>query len=411
MIRWTRGRARAEGPTTVSGAAIAPIQALRGIAAAAVVLWHASRLLTPNGAGAVAQFLQPGAVMGVDLFFLISGFIMVHTTRGADGTAGYVAGFLVKRITRVWPLWTIALAAAVATQLDPGVLTEPARRIWLLHSLLFLPTAGVAADVAPIYGAPVLGVGWTLNYEMYFYAIFAASMLFGRWRWAAFSAWVGATVLMIPLLGGKLAGLSGWLDFLSCDRHYHYGVQYLNLVTSPLILLFVAGVLIGLLHRSPAWQIENRRFAAALAVAATVAVAVQFVLAFRPYHGVLHWGLTLIPLLLISALTSRPLGGYVPRWLSYLGDISFSLYLWHPIVLGGAAYFLRSEASGSAAFRFGVAILALVAAFALAALSHRYIERGLSDALRRRMFAQFKGLRPGGSIGIQAREAGAQSTP
>ena len=62
---------------------IAPIQALRGIAALAVLLWHASVRVDPV---TLAAFMQPGSVMGVDLFFLVSGFIMVHTTRDGDGS-------------------------------------------------------------------------------------------------------------------------------------------------------------------------------------------------------------------------------------------------------------------------------------------------------------------------------------
>ena len=86
---------------------IAPIQALRGIAALAVLLWHASVRVDPV---TLAAFMQPASVMGVDLFFLVSGFIMVHTTRDSDGSPRYAAEFLVKRALRIWPLWLASLA-------------------------------------------------------------------------------------------------------------------------------------------------------------------------------------------------------------------------------------------------------------------------------------------------------------
>jgi len=377
----------------VSGNAIAPIQALRGVAAAMVVLWHASRYLPSNGPGSVAQFLQPGAVMGVDLFFLISGFIMVHTTRDSDGSARYVAGFLVKRIARIWPLWAIALAAALFIQMDPAFITEPAKRIWLLRSLVFLPTPGVTADVPPIFGAPVLGVGWTLNYEMYFYAFFAVSMLFGRWRWAAFFAWVVATVLLLPLLGGQLDGLGSWWHFFSSDRYYHHAIHYLNLASSPLILLFVAGALVGLVYNARLPPLRSRMLAAAFAGVAVLLVVLQFVFAFRPYHGVLQWGLSLIPLLLACALASKSIELPVPAWLRTLGDISFSLYLWHTIVLGLVFAAFRGYGQ-SAGMMWVVMVIALAAALAVAAASHRFIERGLSDALRHAAFARLTFLGP-----------------
>jgi peptidoglycan/LPS O-acetylase OafA/YrhL len=380
----------------VSGSVVAPIQALRGIAASMVVLWHASRYLAPNGGGAVAQFLQPGAVMGVDLFFLISGFIMVHTTRDSDGSPGYVAGFLVKRATRIWPVWLVALVVMLVSQMDTTYFTDPARREWLARSLVFLPTAGVSADVAPIFGAPVLGVGWTLNYEMYFYAFFALSMFFGRWRWAAFFAWVVATVLLVPWLTGELSALPHWWDFFSCDRYYHYAIQYMNLATSPLILLFVAGALIGLLYHAPKPARGPSRSAIALVCIAVALVALQFALAFRPYHGVLHWGLTLIPLVLVVALASRRIEIPVPRWLEYLGDISFSLYLLHTIVLGIVFSLVRAHAQSWLVTRVAV-VAAILVTIAVAAVSHRYAERGLCDWLRRVAFERFGFLRSRGA--------------
>ncbi|MGH8172566.1 MAG: acyltransferase family protein, partial [Rhodanobacteraceae bacterium] len=354
------------------------------------------RYLAPNGGGAVAQFLQPGAVMGVDLFFLISGFIMVHTTRDSDGSPGYVAGFLVKRATRIWPVWIVALLALLVTQMDTTFVTDPARRAWLVRSLVFLPMPGVSADVAPIFGAPVLGVGWTLNYEMYFYAFFAVSMLFGRWRWAAFFAWVVATILLLPLVTGKLSALPHWWDFFSADRYYHYSPQLLNLATSPLILLFVVGALIGLLHHARIAERITPRTATVFTCIASVLVALQFVFAFRPYHGVLHWGLTLIPLVLVVAVASRRIEIPVPRWLEYLGDISFSLYLLHTIVLGIVFSLVREHAQSVLVTRVAVAV-AILLSVAVAALSHRLVERGICDALRRVAFARFGFLRARGT--------------
>jgi peptidoglycan/LPS O-acetylase OafA/YrhL len=404
ILRNVNGRGR----ECVSGSVIAPIQALRGIAASMVVLWHASRYLAPNGAGTVAAFLQPGAVMGVDLFFLISGFIMVHTTRDSDGSPGYVAGFLVKRATRIWPVWIVALAVFLLSQTDATFFTDPARRAWLARSLVFLPTAGMSADVAPIFGAPVLGVGWTLNYEMYFYAIFALSMLFGRWRWAAFFGWVVATVLLIPLMTRNLSALPSAWDFLSSDRHYHYAVQYLNLATSPLILLFVFGALIGLVYHAKLPAVRTRWLPAMLVSISILLVAAQFVFAFRTYHGVLQWGLTLIPLLLACALASRWIRIPVPRWLEYLGDISFSLYLFHPIALSVVFALVREHAQDPTVTRLAV-LGGIASSVAVAAISHRYVERGLSDALRRAAFARFESLR-GQKASAAVAAAGATTT-
>ena len=359
---------------------IAPIQALRGIAALAVLLWHASVRVDPV---TLAAFMQPGSVMGVDLFFLVSGFIMVHTTRDSDGSPRYVGEFLVKRALRIWPLWLASLALLLIVQHDATWFTDAPRRIWLLRSLVFLPTAGAAADVPPIYGAPALSVGWTLNYEMYFYAFFGLSMLAGRWRWAAFSVWVFATVLLLPMLGGKLHELAAWSDFFDATRDYGYAVRYLDLVTNPLVLLFVAGALIGLAHHSRLPLLRHRSVALALIGLASAAVVAQFVTAFRPYHGVGQVGISLIPLLIAVSLATRSFELRVPGWLRWLGDVSFSLYLLHTIVLAVVFAIVRDH-------RFApfVAIVGIALSLGAAALSYRWIERGLSDALRRRALAR-----------------------
>ena len=80
------------------------IQALRGIAAVLVVITHSSRALTsPLGQEYFWDLFVHGA-LGVDLFFIISGFIMVLTTQKCDGSKTYVADFVIKRFSRIWPL-------------------------------------------------------------------------------------------------------------------------------------------------------------------------------------------------------------------------------------------------------------------------------------------------------------------
>ena len=239
------------------------------------------------------------------------------------------------------------------------------------------------ADVPPIYGAPALSVGWTLNYEMYFYAFFGLSMLAGRWRWAAFSLWVIATVLLLPLLGGKLDELPAWSDFFDATRDYGYAIRYLDLVTNPLVLLFVAGALIGLAHHSRLPSLRHRGVALALVGLASAAVIAQFVTAFRPYHGVGQVGISLIPLLIAVSLSTRSFELRVPGWLRWLGDVSFSLYLLHTIVLAVVFATVRDHRFAPFAAIVGIAL-----SLAAAALSYRWIERGLSGALRRRALAR-----------------------
>jgi exopolysaccharide production protein ExoZ len=124
------------------------IQILRAAAALGVLLDHAGRWLD------VAPIVDIGAA-GVDLFFVISGFIMVYTSERLFGQTGAPQRFLARRIIRIVPLyWTLtAFAALVLFGFGPNT----------LGSYLFIPT----------HRGPILTVGWTLNYEMMFYSLFA----------------------------------------------------------------------------------------------------------------------------------------------------------------------------------------------------------------------------------------------
>ncbi len=169
------------------------IQGLRAFAALNVVLLHA--LIGADGAGAEPTLL--GALRGwgaggVDLFFVISGFIMIHVQRSRR--RGPVP-FLRERILRVAPLywaltlllWSVLLAAPALF----GRFETSAEGV--LASLLFVSQ--------PLgFGTPTLYVGWTLELEMLFYAVFAASLLLPDLRLSA-AATTGALALGILALG------------------------------------------------------------------------------------------------------------------------------------------------------------------------------------------------------------------
>jgi peptidoglycan/LPS O-acetylase OafA/YrhL len=169
------------------------IQSLRGIAVLMVVFWHASRYLGNYGEKIGGKLFMPGGQLGVDLFFMISGFIMVHITRDSRDTMRDSAVFLIKRISRVIPVYfSLTLLYLLVQGSLISYLMDSALTMHLMKSFLFIPQGG---GLAPDFGQPVLGVGWSLNYEMYFYFVFGTSMLFGRWRWHAMAVWFSITLI------------------------------------------------------------------------------------------------------------------------------------------------------------------------------------------------------------------------
>jgi peptidoglycan/LPS O-acetylase OafA/YrhL len=347
------------------------IQALRGIAALMVVLYHGSRFISPYGTGMGEVLFGPAGVMGVVLFFVVSGFIMVHTTAHADGSSAYVIDFLIKRFSRVWPVYAVAsLTFVVLVWHGRHFFQTPGHARQLLHTLLLIPTGNGSA---PNFGFPIPAVGWSLNYEIYFYAIFGLSMLFGRGRWIALGVWLSVTLLLIPYLHGQVS--------FDAETEYGFNHAYLQLMTSPIIWLFAAGVVVGLVYRSNV-EIRNRATLKLLLFVAVALVLWQYMARFKIGHGVTQCGLTLVPLMLVAVLASKRMPLVVPRPLIFLGDISFSLYLWHPLVQEKLTTTLVLSGNGDIASGYSFLLLTTAIAIAVAKVSHALLEKGLAEFMK-----------------------------
>jgi exopolysaccharide production protein ExoZ len=268
------------------------IQYLRGLAAFAVVCFHVSE-----------QFGGPFNVgaAGVDVFFVISGFIMWVTTAGRPADPWRFMG---RRITRIVPLyWIVTLLTAAGILLKPqffyGHFFSVAN---FVGSLFFLP---VLQEGAP---HPIVIQGWTLCYEMMFYVVFTLALFLGeRWR---FGVLMGALVAVVAL-------------------HFVLPAGYARAFTDPVVLEFSTGVVVGHL-----W-LRGARLPLGVALAM---VGVGFLLlAASPLFDAgmaraLCWGLpaTLIVAGAVFAERARP---FKPASLpSFLGDASYSIYLWHVVV-------------------------------------------------------------------------------
>lgn len=345
------------------------IQALRGIAALLVVVTHARRyLLDTEWRPFVEHYIMPAA-QGVDLFFLVSGFIMVYTTRSADGSLRYASGFLIKRFARVWPVYVVAVLLWLAFQAATAQPIAPLANI--LKSLCFLP---VSTHQPPYLGLPY-AIGWTLNYEFYFYVIFGLSILFGSARWIAFSAWLGLTLLLAPWLA------AGYVS-LQVGNDYHFGTALANQITNPMVWEFAGGVLIGLLYRSKL-SIPRSRLSDALVVACiALVVAVSWRTSPDWIHGPIRWGAPLMLMFAVMALTYKNAEPRVPRFLVWLGGLSYSLYLLHYIVFSVVAQLFTLMGWQKLTATWGFVLLIVPLPLAAAALSKRYVEDGLAVRVR-----------------------------
>ena len=336
---------------------------MRGFAAALVVVGHIlddAAQFGAHGIAAAGGWRVWGA--GVDIFFVISGFIMIWTFGERFAAPRAASSFMIRRLTRIVPLyWLMTCVTALLLILAPSLFDRARFELGhFLLSLLFVPhTAPGGGDW------PILGVGWTLNYEMAFYLIFAAGLWFRR---SLGIAMITATIMLAFLM-------AQWLD-----RPDQAIVAFL---ANSVILEFLLGILLGLLLRRHGTDPRILIGAAVLALATGVALVVllggsRFALAGLPAFALLALALLLYP----------KQGGVLSSLVLTMGAASYALYLSHiPVINLLKAWLLASPTisslPGGAAFAL-YALLAVILTPAVAILLFRYVERPAQELLRRR---------------------------
>jgi exopolysaccharide production protein ExoZ len=350
------------------------VQLLRGLAALLVVLCHA-RYAFLGGAGwpLAEQLLRPGAA-GVDLFFILSGFIICYSTAGNDGSPAYVARFAIKRFSRVWPVYAVVVLLFVLLECGGiSYLQNPGGRSALWRTLAMVP---VDPRSAPYFGL-TLPLGWTLEFEMYFYFLFAVALLFRRLRWFVLLSWVLLTVILLPL------GTRGFDMNVATDLHYSVG--YMSIVSNSLVLEFLFGVAIGWIYLSDRVRLRSRAVAWQLLLLG-VAFAVGAIYGDLTHiHGPRDWGWPLALMVLCMALASKTVDIAVPPLFLWLGRISYSLYLTHLLAQGLLSRWLKHAGLEPATHTWTYVFMSTCMALSLAALSHHYLEQRLANAVRRRL--------------------------
>ena len=409
------------------------IQMLRAIAALLVLFYHVrgvqTRMLADAGLDASGRWapLVDNGFAGVDLFFVISGFVMVFVT--AQGARGPMAAtsFLFARAVRIYPLWWLFAGIFTLYMLTAHAWLDLFGLGWDAIGAGEPPAEYLAKSFALVPQAqyPVLNVGWTLIHEMYFYLVFTVFLLLPhRWLPALLAGW--AVLVFAGGLAGFAAPIAGTL---------------LTLAAHPMTLEFILGAVTALL------VLSGRRWRPGIASiigAIWLGVALWFVLPpeFTPspdapplFAGLvwtdgqialvgtenwsaytLSWGRVIayaVPCaLLVYGLACLEIEGRLPvsRMLVRLGDWSYALYLSHILVLAGLAIILPDvlamaerlfsvPQSVTELFQpinpgldgnIGFSILACTASIVTAGLAYNFFERPVMawfGAARRKLFS------------------------
>ncbi len=338
--------AGATAKTTLLG-----LQAGRFVAASLVVMFHlhVSRYFARPPFGQVFDF----GFLGVDYFFVLSGFIILYAHWKDIGRPERVGHFAWRRVRRVYPAYLLMAALTLGMllanpELGYAELREPAH---IVLSLLLLPTET----------APAVLVAWSLQHEVLFYALFALLI----WRPA-----VGACALGAWFMASGTIGL--WmpfpLSFVAMPYHLHFLFGMLGAVLLVRTTLPFPRVLLGL----------------GLAGIATLAVLSGAVLDagnVDARRGVLLVPMGLASLLVVLGSVEAERQGLIrlPAISGLLGDASYALYLVHvPVIVAGGKLAAR-VAPGAQPETLALALYA--ASVGIALLFYRFAEQPMLRAL------------------------------
>ena len=325
-----------------------------------VVLIHAMQSAKDHlGSGYV---LESGAA-GVDIFFAISGFIMVVTTASSWGARGAGASFMRRRLIRLVPLYWLATGIRLALLLAlPGLVRHTRLSLWhTVASFLFIPAWNF--EHLPV---PLLPVGWTLSYELLFYILFAAALVLSRHpiRWASgfLLVAVGIGYFQTPAWGAAPVILNSLLiEFIFGMAIGYATLRGIRFSKSSAALVFLVSF-IGLLATDIARPGSPARF--------------------------ILWGIPAALILLASVSVeeqvARPLAG-LPNT---LGDASYAIYLFH-IFAVEAMWVACDKLHLTPHMGVTIAIVAGTLASAVVGVAaHFYLEKPMMELIRSKIPAR-----------------------
>lgn len=289
------------------------LQGLRGVAVMGVVLFHMTAVEHKYSGGDI--FLPPLLdffQLGVDLFFIISGFVMVIVSRGRFQKTAESKRFLFNRVARIYPTyWLYYFLTLAVVLVQPGMVNSSHGASNLLLSFLLLPNDRVL----------LVMVAWSLLFELWFYLVFTGLMCFReRWLPALIAGW--ALILVV------FNSAQNWQDYNAA----------LKIILHPYALEFLVGVALALLfYGNYSARIPTAGVCIALAVALLPGIGLIGYYRLFDDQGMLRMfsvGGVFGTLIFALALLERRRHIRVPTLLIAVGDMSYTLYLSHLLVLG-----------------------------------------------------------------------------
>ena len=330
---------------------IQSIQFMRFVAALLVVFFHATQAIRNNLGGISAEFLhftELGA-SGVHIFFVISGFIMMYTSFSSTHSEFLPKDFYIRRFLRIYPIYWVCCALYV-----------------LFHDFFGngynVSLGGVAGSLflLPGYSHLIIGPGWTLAYEIYFYLCFGVLMCLGLSRgfFALF------TFFALSILIGILFNVhNAFLKFLS----------------NSLLIEFLCGSAIAYIVILSERDIVPKNLSFIMQITAICALISTYFVGYRSIPTFITWGVPSAVLIAGLVFNERQgfIWGFVQRF-AFLGNSSYSLYLLHILLIDLVITIYKTILPPPGVLSIPLCIIATIASVAVAVVFYNLIEYNLT---------------------------------
>jgi exopolysaccharide production protein ExoZ len=327
----------------------------RGIAASLVAMHHASNLLSqPKFSGAPPfHNLMRQFDVGVDFFFVLSGFIIMWVHSSDIGKPTQLGSYVMRRWTRVYPpYWCVLIPISILYFLFPGT-GKPSQHDPVNFILSFF--------LLPNMNQPVLGVAWTLVYEIFFYTVFGLLIVIGKRGWLVLLLWIVAILYF-----ATFADQASWPQ---------------NFFFNSLNLEFLIGIVVARML-SIARVIYPGVFIIAGLIAFALICLLDFGEIYDPSPLAQHVMLGTGAAAIIAGLVELERSSRITfgRFAQILGSASFSIYLVHSVIqswVATTAWQLMKGLPGELAWLFLIVI-----GIGAGLLFHRFVERPLIEFIR-----------------------------
>lgn len=341
------------------------IQALRGIAAISVVAFHSLSIEQKYSGGdlLLPEFLRFGQ-SGVDLFFVISGFVMVTVTKGRFARSGEMMRFLWGRLSRIYPTYWFYffLTAAIFLIKANWDNSSQGHQTQFISSFLLLPSNQL----------PLVIVAWSLIHELWFYLVFTVLLKFHeRFLLPSLFLW-GLIITIVNLLVT--------VTDLSVGERIALHPYSLEFIIGALIAVFISK------GRTP--RISARNGVLIITLVLSVGVPIAYASDVLKQEGLLRVSIigTLYGLLVLSVTTIEKLNKItVPKYLQFFGDISYTVYLSHVLVLSviGRLWLMLSPVPNSLLDNLLACLIMLAAVVGYGWVGYRLVEQPIMQVSHR----------------------------